>query len=317
MRYSPLDLFGTYTGIMMTVLGLGQMLLNPLLTHAAGETMHGYAKYATLYSILGVLVAVSGAALLVYWRRFPLPAPGSTISSVDYSDDLPSTSAKDMDSRLGLDTGGPFSFQKQTTGHTLYGAVDMETSIRAAPGVAASLDKGQYPDRHAAMEAAGSAATQAMVAAELDPLDLKFEKQWNNTQTAVEKWQAKVPKEGSRQSDDTEKAATALEQNATVQASGELYSLPHNPSLGDVSPLQTPPPRAQDDSGLNRSELRRQRAENAIPVGVSPLRTPPPSAQLNSGLSRSELRKQRAENAIRRMPTPTTSPMNSPRLFEN
>jgi len=119
MRYSPLDLFGTYTGIMMTVLGLGQMSLNPLLTHAAGETMHGYAKYATLYSILGVLVAVSGAALLVYWRRFPLPAPGTYMSSLECSEAL----SQDTDNSEIESDMGDFTY--------VYGAVAFKFNLDA------------------------------------------------------------------------------------------------------------------------------------------------------------------------------------------
>ena len=84
--YCPPDLFGTYFGVLFSVIGVSQMIVNlvlpPLVRHWFGKPVDVFYFFFFAYGVIGVIAAI---ALIVALARHPPPAipPSLVIVEVD------------------------------------------------------------------------------------------------------------------------------------------------------------------------------------------------------------------------------------------
>eukprot|EP00949_MAST-11_sp_MAST-11-sp1_P001836 g1836.t1 len=81
MLYGAVEIFGTYTGILCSLLGIAQMLFTPLIPALASivypHSNEHLQRYLVSFSTLGWAMVASGAVLGWYWKKNPPPAAGS------------------------------------------------------------------------------------------------------------------------------------------------------------------------------------------------------------------------------------------------
>lgn len=78
-RYAPFELFGTYMGVLTTIMALPQLMLGNALSILMGHlypNKSSSAQYTVAFSVLNVLACISTLAMLGWWWRHPPPEPG-------------------------------------------------------------------------------------------------------------------------------------------------------------------------------------------------------------------------------------------------
>ena len=81
-RYAPFELFGTYMGVLTTIMALPQMTLGNTLSIFMGHLYPDKSdpsQYTTAFTILNVLALISTLAMLGWWWYHPPPEPGGVV----------------------------------------------------------------------------------------------------------------------------------------------------------------------------------------------------------------------------------------------
>jgi hypothetical protein len=79
MLYAPPDLFGSFSGLQLSVIGLSQLVLSPLLDYLTSTYLTGTQVYMVPYTIFGTASAISGIMVLVFWQTHPPPKAGTVV----------------------------------------------------------------------------------------------------------------------------------------------------------------------------------------------------------------------------------------------
>ena len=86
MRYAPFEIFGSFMGLLATIMPLVQMCFGPQIgawMHALYPDKNDVRRYTVIYTVLNVLNVVSCISLVVWFTVKPPPVAGSVVVGED------------------------------------------------------------------------------------------------------------------------------------------------------------------------------------------------------------------------------------------